>query len=217
MIFWPAAISKAPRGEATAGGGGCNCPKAQRQACEQALVAHSRQTLREHSSTSVSGRANEPWLRTPGRAWPSSSPRVVRSSRLAASGRARQGQRLRGRRLRGRRLVSINDSDIHHTKAAVGAVAAAAIGDPAVYCSVAALQQHGDPHGHLLSRRPGRLLLGGRPPAGPSRRRHGGHHSRHVQGFLTGFLSKNRCYTATFCSENLEGLSFVRPAGLLAL
>lgn len=47
-------------------------------------------------------------------------------------------------RLRGRRLVSLNDSDIHHThhtKAAVGAVAAAAIGDPAVYCSVAALQQ----------------------------------------------------------------------------
>lgn len=47
-------------------------------------------------------------------------------------------------RLRGRRLVSINDSDIHHThhtKGAVGAVAAAATGDPAVYCSVAALQQ----------------------------------------------------------------------------
>ncbi len=47
-------------------------------------------------------------------------------------------------RLRGRRIVSLNDSDIHHThhaKAAVGAVAAAAIGDPAVYCSVAALQQ----------------------------------------------------------------------------
>lgn len=47
-------------------------------------------------------------------------------------------------RLRGRRLVSLNDSDIHHThhtKGAVGAVAAAAIGDPAVYCSVAALQQ----------------------------------------------------------------------------
>ena len=37
--------------------------------------------------------------------------------------------------------MSINDSDIHHTKAAVGAVAAAAIGDPAVHCSVAALQQ----------------------------------------------------------------------------
>ena len=47
-------------------------------------------------------------------------------------------------RIRGRRIVSINDSDIHHThhtKAVVGAVAAAAIGDPAVYCSVAALQQ----------------------------------------------------------------------------
>ena len=47
-------------------------------------------------------------------------------------------------RLRGRRLVSINDSDIHHThhtKGAVGAVATAAIGDPAVFCSVAALQQ----------------------------------------------------------------------------
>jgi cyanuric acid amidohydrolase len=47
-------------------------------------------------------------------------------------------------RLRGRRIVSLNDSDIHHThhtKAAVGAVAAAALGDPAVYCSVAALQQ----------------------------------------------------------------------------
>lgn len=47
-------------------------------------------------------------------------------------------------RLRGRRQVSLNDSDIHHThhtKAVVGAVAAAAIGDPMVYCSVAALQQ----------------------------------------------------------------------------
>jgi cyanuric acid amidohydrolase len=47
-------------------------------------------------------------------------------------------------RLRGRRLVSLNDSDIHHThhaKAATGAVAAAAIGDPAVFCSVASLQQ----------------------------------------------------------------------------
>jgi cyanuric acid amidohydrolase len=45
---------------------------------------------------------------------------------------------------RGRRQVSLNDSDIHHThhtKAVVGAVAAAAIGDPMVYCSVAALQQ----------------------------------------------------------------------------
>ena len=47
-------------------------------------------------------------------------------------------------RLHGRRQVSLNDSDIHHThhtKAVVGAVAAAAIGDPMVYCSVAALQQ----------------------------------------------------------------------------
>lgn len=47
-------------------------------------------------------------------------------------------------RLRGRRLVALNDSDIHHThhtKAAVGAIAALAIGDPAVFCSVAALQQ----------------------------------------------------------------------------
>ena len=46
-------------------------------------------------------------------------------------------------RLRGRRQVSLNDSDIHHThhtKAVVGAVAAAALGDPMVYCSVAALQ-----------------------------------------------------------------------------
>ena len=47
-------------------------------------------------------------------------------------------------RIRGRRTASLNDSDIHHThhtKATVGAVAAVATGDPAVYCSVAALQQ----------------------------------------------------------------------------
>jgi cyanuric acid amidohydrolase len=47
-------------------------------------------------------------------------------------------------RLRGRRLVALNDSDIHHThhtKATVGAIAALAIGDSAVFCSVAALQQ----------------------------------------------------------------------------
>jgi cyanuric acid amidohydrolase len=47
-------------------------------------------------------------------------------------------------RIRGRRIASLNDSDIHHThhtKATVGAVAAVATGDPAVYCSVAALQQ----------------------------------------------------------------------------
>ena len=46
--------------------------------------------------------------------------------------------------LRGHRLVSLNDTDVHHThqtKAAVGGVAAAAIGDPAVFVSVAALQQ----------------------------------------------------------------------------
>jgi cyanuric acid amidohydrolase len=47
-------------------------------------------------------------------------------------------------RLRGHRLVSINDTDVHHThqtKAAVGGAAAAALGDPAVFVSVAALQQ----------------------------------------------------------------------------
>lgn len=47
-------------------------------------------------------------------------------------------------RLRGRRLVSLNDSDVHHTlhtKAAVGGVAAAVTGDSAMFVSVAALQQ----------------------------------------------------------------------------
>jgi len=47
-------------------------------------------------------------------------------------------------RLRGRRQVALNDSDAHHThhtKGAVGGVAAAAIGDPAVFVSVAGLQQ----------------------------------------------------------------------------
>ena len=47
-------------------------------------------------------------------------------------------------RLRGRRQVALDDSDVHHThhmKAAVGAVAATAIGDPAVFVSVAALHQ----------------------------------------------------------------------------
>ena len=47
-------------------------------------------------------------------------------------------------RLRGRRQVSLNDSDVHHTlttKATVGGVVAAALGDPAVFVSVAALQQ----------------------------------------------------------------------------
>ena len=47
-------------------------------------------------------------------------------------------------RLRGRRQVSLDDSDVHHhrhIKAAVGAVVAAAVGDPAVFVSVAALHQ----------------------------------------------------------------------------
>ena len=47
-------------------------------------------------------------------------------------------------RLRGRRLVSLNDSDIHHShhaKATVGAIAATAIGDSAVFCSDPSLQQ----------------------------------------------------------------------------
>ncbi|HEX6418508.1 MAG TPA: ring-opening amidohydrolase [Acidimicrobiales bacterium] len=47
-------------------------------------------------------------------------------------------------RLRGRRQVSLDDSDVHHhrhIKAAVGGVAAAAVGDPAVFVSVAALHQ----------------------------------------------------------------------------
>ena len=47
-------------------------------------------------------------------------------------------------RLRGKRLVSLNDSDVHHTlhtKAAVGGVVGAITGDPAMFISVAALQQ----------------------------------------------------------------------------
>jgi cyanuric acid amidohydrolase len=47
-------------------------------------------------------------------------------------------------RLRGRRQVALDDSDVHHhrhIKAAVGGVAAAAVGDPAVFVSVAALHQ----------------------------------------------------------------------------
>jgi cyanuric acid amidohydrolase len=51
-------------------------------------------------------------------------------------------------RLRGRRQIMLDDSDVHHhrhAKAAVGAVAAAAIGDPAVFVSVDAMHQ--GPHG----------------------------------------------------------------------
>lgn len=47
-------------------------------------------------------------------------------------------------RLRGRRQVALDDSDVHHhrhIKAAVGGVVAHAVGDPAVFVSVAALHQ----------------------------------------------------------------------------
>jgi cyanuric acid amidohydrolase len=47
-------------------------------------------------------------------------------------------------RVRGRRQVSLDDSDVHHhrhIKGAVGGVVAAAVGDPAVFVSVAALHQ----------------------------------------------------------------------------
>ena len=47
-------------------------------------------------------------------------------------------------RLRGRRQIMLDDSDVHHhrhAKAAVGAVAACAIGDPAVFVSVDAMHQ----------------------------------------------------------------------------
>ena len=50
--------------------------------------------------------------------------------------------------LRGRRQIMLDDSDVHHhrhAKAAVGGVAAAAIGDPAVFVSVDAMHQ--GPHG----------------------------------------------------------------------
>ena len=47
-------------------------------------------------------------------------------------------------RLRGRRQIMLDDSDVHHhrhSKAAVGGIAAAAIGDPAVFVSVDAMHQ----------------------------------------------------------------------------
>jgi cyanuric acid amidohydrolase len=47
-------------------------------------------------------------------------------------------------RLRGRRQIMLDDSDVHHhrhAKGAVGGVAAAAVGDPAVFVSVGALHQ----------------------------------------------------------------------------
>jgi barbiturase len=52
-------------------------------------------------------------------------------------------------RLRGRRQIMLDDSDVHwhrHSKAAVGGVTAAAVGDPAVFVSVGALHQ-GPPGG----------------------------------------------------------------------
>jgi barbiturase len=50
----------------------------------------------------------------------------------------------RSGRLRGRRQIMLDDSDVHHhrhAKGAVGGVAAAAIGDPAVFVSVDAMHQ----------------------------------------------------------------------------
>jgi cyanuric acid amidohydrolase len=50
--------------------------------------------------------------------------------------------------LRGRRQIMLDDSDVHHhrhSKGAVGGVAAAALGDPAVFVSVDAMHQ--GPHG----------------------------------------------------------------------
>ncbi|MDD9991738.1 MAG: ring-opening amidohydrolase [Rhodospirillales bacterium] len=47
-------------------------------------------------------------------------------------------------RLRGRRQIMLDDSDVHHhrhSKGAVGGIAAAAIGDPAVFVSVDAMHQ----------------------------------------------------------------------------
>lgn len=52
-------------------------------------------------------------------------------------------------RLRGRRQIMLDDSDVHHhrhSKGAVGGIAAAAIGDPAVFVSVDAMHQ-GPPGG----------------------------------------------------------------------
>lgn len=54
----------------------------------------------------------------------------------------------RSGKLRGRRQIMLDDSDVHHhrhSKAAVGGVAAAALGDPAVFVSVDAMHQ--GPHG----------------------------------------------------------------------
>jgi cyanuric acid amidohydrolase len=55
----------------------------------------------------------------------------------------------RSGKLRGRRQIMLDDSDVHHhrhSKAVVGAIAALAIGDPAVFVSVDAMHQ-GPPGG----------------------------------------------------------------------
>jgi cyanuric acid amidohydrolase len=82
---------------------------------------------------------------------------AIRSAGLALPERAR-AEDLEGRlvnvflkceadptaRLRGRRQVSLDDSDVHHhrhIKGAVGGVVAAAVGDPAIFVSVAAIHQ----------------------------------------------------------------------------
>jgi len=57
-------------------------------------------------------------------------------------------------KLRGRRQIMLDDSDVHwhrHSKAAVGAVAAAAIGDPAVYVSVDAMHQGPEGGGPVIA------------------------------------------------------------------
>lgn len=57
-------------------------------------------------------------------------------------------------RLRGRRQIMLDDSDVHHhrhAKAAVGGVAAAAFGDPAVFVSVDAMHQGPDGGGPVIA------------------------------------------------------------------
>lgn len=57
-------------------------------------------------------------------------------------------------RLRGRRQIMLDDSDVHHhrhAKAAVGGVAATAIGDPAVFVSVDAMHQGPQGGGPVIS------------------------------------------------------------------
>src|ERR1700726_1296794 len=56
--------------------------------------------------------------------------------------------------LRGRRQIMLDDSDVHHhrhSKAAVGGVAALAIGDPAVFVSVDAMHQRSEEGGPVIA------------------------------------------------------------------